>query len=340
MPELPEVEIVKQSLSQNIQQKKIQKVIIKNRNLRFKIPSKFEQLLKNKFIVKVSRFSKYLIFNFSDRSFCLVHLGMSGTIHLIKKNNLNNFTNTSFYNSLNLPKKHNHVEIRLKNLKIIYNDPRIHLGMSGTIHLIKKNNLNNFTNTSFYNSSNLPKKHNHVEIRLKNLKIIYNDPRRFGFFRYIKNEQELKKKFEHLGPEPFFKEFNLKYLMNYFKNKKKDIKSFLLDQKFVSGIGNIYASEILFLCKINPKKEAFKLTKKEGKKIISFSKIVLNKAIKKGGSSIRDFKNILGENGNYQKEFKVYQKESGNCPRNKCKGKIKKIVVAKRSTFYCNICQK
>mgnify|MGYP003969159915 FL=1 len=287
MPELPEVEIVKQSLSQNIQQKKIKKIIIKNRNLRFKIPSKFEQLLKNKFIVKVSRFSKYLIFNFSDRSFCLVHLGMSGTIHLIKKNN-----------------------------------------------------LNNFTNTSFYNSSNLPKKHNHVEIRLKNLKIIYNDPRRFGFFRYIKNEQELKKKFEHLGPEPFFKEFNLKYLMNYFKNKKKDIKSFLLDQKFVSGIGNIYASEILFLCKINPKKEAFKLTKKEGKKIISFSKIVLNKAIKKGGSSIRDFKNILGENGNYQKEFKVYQKESGNCPRNKCKGKIKKIVVAKRSTFYCNICQK
>ena len=287
MPELPEVEIVKQSLSQNIQQKKIQKVIIKNRNLRFKIPSKFEQLLKNKLIIKVSRFSKYLIFNFSDKSFCLVHLGMSGTIHLIKKNN-----------------------------------------------------LNNFTNTSFYNSSNLPKKHNHVEIRLKNLKIIYNDPRRFGFFRYIKNEQELKKKFEHLGPEPFFKEFNLKYLMNYFKNKKKDIKSFLLDQKFVSGIGNIYASEILFLCKINPKKEAFKLTKKEGKKIISFSKIVLNKAIKKGGSSIRDFKNILGENGNYQKEFKVYQKESGNCPRNKCKGKIKKIVIAKRSTFYCNICQK
>ena len=287
MPELPEVEIVKQSLSQNIQQKKIQKVIIKNRNLRFKIPSKFEKLLKNKFIVKVSRFSKYLIFNFSDKSFCLVHLGMSGTIHLIKKNNLNNFTNTSFYNSLNLPKKHNHVEIQLKNLKIIYNDPR-----------------------------------------------------RFGFFIYIKNEQELKKKFEHLGPEPFFKEFNLKYLMNYFKNKKKDIKSFLLDQKFVSGIGNIYASEILFLCKINPKKEAFKLTKKEGKKIISFSKIVLNKAIKKGGSSIRDFKNILGENGNYQKEFKVYQKESGNCPRNKCKGKIKKIVVAKRSTFYCNICQK
>ena len=287
MPELPEVEIVKQSLSQNIQQKKIKKVIIKNRNLRFKIPLKFEQLLKNKIIIKVSRFSKYLILNFSDRSYCLVHLGMTGTIHLIKKKD-----------------------------------------------------LNNYTNTSFYSSSNLPKKHNHVEIRLKNLRMIYNDPRRFGFLRYIKNEQELKKRFEHLGPEPFFKEFNLEYLMNYFKNKRKDIKSFLLDQKFVSGIGNIYASEILFLCKINPKKEALKLTKKEVKKIILHSRTVLNKAIKKGGSSIRDFKNISGENGSFQKEFKVYQRESCNCPRNKCKGKIKKIVMAKRSTFYCNICQK
>ena len=287
MPELPEVEIVKQSLSQNIQQKKIKKVIIKNRNLRFKIPLKFEQLLKNKIIIKVSRFSKYLILNFSGGSFCLVHLGMSGTIHLIKKNN-----------------------------------------------------LNYFTNTSFYNSSNLPKKHNHVEIQFKNLKIIYNDPRRFGFFKYIKNEQELKKKFENLGPEPFFNKFNIEYLMNYFKNKKKDIKSFLLDQKFVSGIGNIYASEILFLCKINPKKRALKLTKKEVKKIILYSRTVLNKAIKKGGSSIRDFKNISGENGSFQKEFKVYQRESCNCPRNKCKGKIKKIVMAKRSTFYCNICQK
>ena len=83
------------------------------------------------------------------------------------------------------------------------------------------------------------------------IKIIYNDPRRFGFFKFIDNKQELINRFSHLGPEPFFKNFNLKYLLKYFLNKKKDIKSFLLDQKFVSGIGNIYASEILFLSKIN-----------------------------------------------------------------------------------------
>ena len=199
MPELPEVEIVKQSLSKKLEHKKIKKIIITNRNLRFKIPLKFEELLKNKIIKKVTRFSKYLILNFSDQSFCLIHLGMSGTVHLIKKNN-----------------------------------------------------ISKFTNTSFYNSPSLPKKHNHVEIHFKGLRVIYNDPRRFGFFKFIENKKELENRFSHLGPEPFFKNFNLEYLIGYFTNKKKDIKSFLLDQKFVSGIGNIYASEILFLCKINP----------------------------------------------------------------------------------------
>jgi formamidopyrimidine-DNA glycosylase len=287
MPELPEVEIVKQSLAKKIQQKKIKKVIIKNRNLRFKIPLKFEEILQNKIVKKVSRFSKYLILNFSDGSFCLIHLGMSGTIHLIKKDN-----------------------------------------------------FNKFTNTSFYSSPNLPKKHNHVEIQFQDIKVIYNDPRRFGFFKFIDNKQELINRFNHLGPEPFFKNFNLKYLLKYFLNKKKDIKSFLIDQKFVSGIGNIYASEILFLSKINPTTHAMKLSKEDCKKIISFSKSVLNKAIKKGGSSIRDFKNTSGETGNFQKEFKVYQRESLNCLRSKCEGKIKKIFISNRSTFFCNTCQK
>ena len=287
MPELPEVEIVKQSLAKKIQQKKIKKVIIKNRNLRFKIPQKFEELLQNKIIKKVTRFSKYLILNFSDGSFCLIHLGMSGTIHLIKKNN-----------------------------------------------------LNKFTNVSFYNSPNLPKKHNHVEIQFQDLKVIYNDPRRFGFFKFIENKEDLIGRFSHLGPEPFFKNFNLKYLLKYFFNKKKDIKSFLIDQKFVSGIGNIYANEILFLSKINPKKCAMKLSKEDCKKIIFFSKSVLSRAIKKGGSSIRDFKNTYGQSGNFQKEFKVYQRENLKCVRKNCNGKIRKIFISNRSTFFCNNCQK
>ena len=82
------------------------------------------------------------------------------------------------------------------------------------------------------------------------------------------------------------------------------------------------------------------LSKKNCKDIILYSKNVLNRAIKKGGSSIRDFKNTSGKSGNFQKEFKVYQKENQNCPRNKCYGKIKKTIISNRSTFFCNICQK
>ncbi len=286
MPELPEVEIVKQSLDKNIKFEKIKKVVVRNRSLRFKVPKNFEIILKNKIINKISRKSKYLILHLDD-IFCVIHLGMSGTIHLINKKNLN------------------------KN-----------------------------TNTSFYSSTNLPLKHNHIEFILEKYQLIYNDPRRFGFFK-IFNKKNLSDFFNNIGPEPLNKKFNINYISNYFINKKKNIKNFLLDQKFVSGIGNIYASEILFCCKINPLKKAKNLTKLDMKKIKYFSKLVLNKAIKKGGSSIRDFKSVEGKNGNYQNEFKVYQRENLNCLNKKeCVGKIKKKVISKRSTFFCNSCQK
>ena len=168
MPELPEVEIVRQSLDKNIKYKKVKNVIIRNRNLRFKIPLKFENFLRGQEITKVDRFSKYLILSLSNNSFCLLHLGMSGTIHLVFNN--------------------------------------------------KKNFL---TNTSFYNSPVLPNKHNHIEIIFSDLKIIYNDPRRFGFLQIIRDSNLLKKRFEHLGPEPFSSNFNLNYILSIFKGKKK-----------------------------------------------------------------------------------------------------------------------
>ena len=237
MPELPEVEIVRQSLNKKIKHKKVKKVIIRNRNLRYKIPINFNKNLENKKIIKVDRFSKYLVIYLSSTTYCLIHLGMAGTIHI------------------------------LNNKKI-----------------------NKFTNTSFYNSPTLPKNHNHVEIIFDKLRLVYNDPRRFGFFQLIKTSSDLKKRFSHLGPEPFDSDFNLHYVNKFFKNKNKNIKSFLLDQKFVSGIGNIYASEILFLSKINPFKSVNLLNKKECRKSIYKSKKNLLKAINKGVYSIRNFK--------------------------------------------------
>jgi formamidopyrimidine-DNA glycosylase len=287
MPELPEVEVVRKSLHKNIKQKKIKKVIIRNRNLRIKIPVNFKSFLIGQKVIKIDRFSKYLILHLSNNSYCLVHLGMSGTIHLINHN--------------------------------------------------KKNNL---TNTSFYHSPILPPKHNHIEIIFENFKIIYNDPRRFGFFQIIKNLNLLKKRFRHLGPEPFQSKFNLEYVFSFFKGKEKNIKNYLLDQKFVSGIGNIYANEILFLSKINPNKKVHLLKKNDCEKIINISKKVLMNAIKKGGSSIKDFKNLSGKNGSFQKNFKVYERKGLSCKRFKCEGVIQKKVISNRSTFFCNICQK
>ena len=287
MPELPEVEIVRKSLDKKIQKKMIKKVLVRNRNLRFRIPLNFEHFLEGQKILKVNRFSKYLIFNLSNQSFCLLHLGMSGTVH--------------------------------------------------AVHSDKKNFI---TNTSFYNSPKLPKKHNHVEIFFDNLKIVYNDPRRFGFFQIIENKEFLKKRFNHLGLEPFDQNFTTEYVYNFFKKKDKNIKNFLIDQNFVSGVGNIYASEILFLSRINPEKKGKKLSKNECRNIVINSKKVLKNAIRKGGSSIRDFRNTDGYQGNFQNNFKVYQREGLNCKRKKCTSIIKRKIINNRSTFFCSICQK
>ncbi len=287
MPELPEVEIVRQSLLKNIKGKKINKVLVRNRNLRFKLETSFEKKLKNKFVSNIKRFSKYLIIELENKSFFIVHLGMSGTIHIIRN---------------------------------------------------KRNDIP--TNTSFYNSPNLPKNHNHVEFSFKNMKLIYNDPRRFGYLQFFNDINGLKKKFKNFGPEPFNKKFNSKYLINHFKKKDKNIKNFLLDQNFVSGIGNIYASEILYLSKINPSLSAKYLQKKQCKNIVINSRKILQNAIRKGGSTIRDFKNTKGDQGNFQKEFKVYGRDKQNCKRLNCSGTINKITQSNRSTFLCEICQK
>ena len=286
MPELPEVEIIRRSLNKKIRQKKVKKVIIRNKNLRFKLNNNLKKFLENKIISKVSRFSKYLIFNLPNKEFCLIHLGMSGTIHLIK--NINS---------------------------------------------------NNLTNLSFYNSPFLPKKHNHVEIIFDKFKIIYNDPRRFGFFQMIKSTADIKKRFAHLGPEPFNKKFNFDYFKKFTRGRNRTIKDLLIDQKFVSGIGNIYVSEILFLSKVRPNKKVTSLDKKTFNKIITNSKKVLFHAIKKGGSSIRDFKNTDGNQGSFQNNFNVYQREGLFCKRIDCRGKIKKKIISNRSTFFCNFCQ-
>ena len=286
MPELPEVEVVKQSLEKYILNKRLLKINVKNKNLRYPVPNNISKLSKLR-ILKVERVSKYIVIEFKYDLFLIIHLGMSGTLHIKKK---------------------------------------------------RKDFLN--TNLSFYQSKNLPKKHNHIYFFFKDFSIIYNDPRRFGFIKIINKKKNLYKYFIKYGPDPFDNNFNFEYIYKYLNNKKKNIKNTLLDHKFISGIGNIYASEILNKSKINPLKSSGKITKNEIRKIIFYTKRVLNYSIKRGGTTINNFLSIKGTKGSYQKEFRAYNRENKKCKNISCKGTIIRLNISNRSTYKCNFCQK
>ena len=218
----------------------------------------------------------------------------------------------------------------------------VHLGMTGKFFFV--NNNRRKYKTSFYYDINeeKDKKHDHIIFDLSNnQKLIYNDIRKFGFIKFIKpanlnHNLHLK----YLGPEPLSAKFNIEYFKNYIKGKERTIKNILMDQKFISGLGNIYVNEILFSSGVRPTKKIKKLTDVEIHKIIKFSKKIISKAIVLGGSSIKDFSSSSGKKGSFQQHFSVYSKKGKKCIKKNCNGIIKKIVISNRSTFYCNKCQK
>ena len=218
----------------------------------------------------------------------------------------------------------------------------VHLGMTGKFFFISQNK--NRYKTSFYYDINekKDKKYDRVIFNLsKNQKLIYNDVRKFGFIKFDTKSSIYKNKhIKILGPEPLSKFFNYKYFKEYLVGKSKNIKDLLMDQKFISGIGNIYANEILFLSQIRPSRKIKKIKNFELIKIIENTKRVLKKAILLGGSSIKDFSNSTGKKGKFQQNFNVYGKKGLNCSYKYCKGKIKKISLSNRSSFFCPNCQK
>ncbi len=216
----------------------------------------------------------------------------------------------------------------------------MHFGMSGKL-LLKKISNNIMYKTSFYYDLNVQKKHNHIYFRLNNnFVLIYNDVRRFGFLKLFNTTKTNKIKFlRKLGCEPLSKEFDLKYFKKFTQNKKKNIKNLLMDQTFISGLGNIYVNEVLFMSKINPLRLCDNLNKNEIRNLILNTKKILKFSISKGGSSIRDFNNTLGKRGNFQQFFYVYGHLNKKCSRISCTGVIKKITISNRSSFYCNECQ-
>ena len=216
----------------------------------------------------------------------------------------------------------------------------IHLGMTGKFFFINRDKKK--FKTSFYYNLDKNEKHDRIIFYLQNnQKLIYNDVRKFGFIKLYKSKEY--KDISHLnnlGPEPLSKYWNLKYFQKYILNRNRNIKSILMDQKFISGLGNIYVNEILFLSRIMPYRKIKTLKNYEIIKIVKNTKKVLKNSIKMGGSSIKDFSSDNGKMGEFQQRFKVYGRKGEKCSNVDCTRSILKTFITNRATFFCKRCQK
>ena len=269
MPELPEVETVKNSLKNYVLNRKILKVDVLYKGI-INYPSvkEFIEKITNQTILDVKRRGKYLVFVLEDYNL-ISHLKMEGKYFIKDKYEIT---------------KHDHVIFTLDNNKYL----------------------------------------------------IYNDTRKFGKMYLINKEYDNNSPLNILGLEPWDKELTISYLKDKL-NRNIAIKTLLLDQTIIVGIGNIYADEILFLSKINPLRKGYTLTNLELENIIKYTKEVLEKAISQGGTTIRTYSSVNGIHGLFQQELLVHGKTS-NCPI--CQEQMLKIRVGGRGTYYCNNCQK
>lgn len=182
-------------------------------------------------------------------------------------------------------------------------------------------------------------KHDYIIFDLGDKELRYNDTRKFGKMYLIKKEEVYEKApLKDLGLEPWDENLNIDYLKEKYKNKRLPIKTLLLDQSIITGIGNIYADEILFLSGINPLLKPSNLTDKNLEDIIKYTRETLNKAIELGGTTIRSYESAEGVHGRFQNNLLVHNHEADKCPN--CKEIIIKTTVNGRGTYYCPNCQK
>ena len=279
MPELPEVETIKESMRLATVGARIASVVVYNRQMRQNIPDDFEAMVTGAQITRLYRIAKYAIMELDNGYSVIRHIGMSGKMKLTKEENP------------------------------------------------------------------LKEKHDHVMIKTTMGIIIYNDPRRFGMVTYCKSDDVLENPLLcRLGLDPFDANLTPIYLKSKLAKKRIPIKIALLDQEIISGIGNIYASEALYVARISPLREANKIKINELRCLIEAVREVLTKAIAAGGSTLHDYRRPDGDIGYFQLQHTVYGKDGKKCPccvapDKRCKG-ILKLVQGGRSTYYCPHLQK
>ncbi len=202
----------------------------------------------------------------------------------------------------------------------------IHLGMTGHLSILK--------------DAQERKKHDHFEVELEDGVIIrYNDARRFGLIAYLAPDQdpETSRYLKDLGPEPLSEAFNATYLHNALKKHQKAVKQSVMDAAVVVGVGNIYASEVLFLSKIDPRRKACSLTFAECERLVEAIKVTLAHSIEKGGTTIINFQGADGKLGYFVQDLKVYGHAGEPCKE--CGTVIESVLLGQRSTYFCPHCQ-
>lgn len=200
----------------------------------------------------------------------------------------------------------------------------IHLGMSGTLRTLTERTK--------------PAKHDHVDIEFEDGTCLrYNDPRRFGCILWTQDAPESHKLLKDLGPEPFSKEFTGKYLSSIASKRSVPVKNFIMDNKVVVGAGNIYANEALFAAGINPLAPANSVPESKYMELVKHIKAILKLAIKKGGTTLKDFRDSDGKPGYFSQKLKIYGKSGEPCVE--CKTPIETVQIGQRSSYYCPSCQ-
>ncbi len=269
MPELPEVETIRQHLSQNLKdQPQIKALYFYRKNLRSALPLKLK--LNDQHFLSVNRRAKFLFFE-TEKLILISHLGMSGYWRFEKQFE---------------KRKHDHIAFELSDGRFL----------------------------------------------------IYHDPRRFGLFEQsLKGEEHNNRWIKNLGVEPLSSDWTGEHLFKKSRGKKVAIKTFLLNQQVVSGLGNIYVCEALFMAQIKPTKNVSRLTRAEAERIVTSAKQVLKEAITLGGTTLKDYLRPDGEKGEFKNRLRVYGREGSPCL--KCESLILRKTQAARSTFYCKRCQ-
>ncbi len=300
MPELPEVETVRTGLAPAMEGYRLTHVEMRRGDLRTPFPHDFVARTQGHKITKLRRRAKYLLADLDSGETLVIHLGMSGRMSVF---------------SLVAPARA---------------DAPAHR---------KPRKLGNY----FYDLAPPTAgtgKHDHVVFETDApARIVFNDHRRFGLMALVDTKTlEQDKLFKAIGVEPLSDAFNAAYLVNVLSGKKTPIKSALLDQRLVAGLGNIYVCEALFRSHISPKKLAGAIKREKLAPLVAAIKKVLKDAIAAGGSTLRDHAQATGDPGNFQHHFLVYGREGLPCKLG-CKGTVKRIVQAGRSTFYCPKCQ-